>query len=569
MLRILVYIGLWLAPFLCFSQAKVGAELNDEKQASFTSKYINADKERILGNYDKAYALYTECLELNPKNDGVHYALARLFLTQKNVDAAIYHFNEASELDPTNAWYLTRLADLYNQTNDLKNADKVFKRLRKLDENNPEYVYNHGSLMLYTRNTKKALQYFRDYEAIAGINPELSITKFQYLVGEEEFDLAEKEIEIAIEQFPDEARLYSYLADLYKAQGRYAKALQVFSKAMKIEPNNAYIQLSLAEYFEQNNQADSAKVYLSKAFNHASLDIDTKISILLSKYPSAEQSPNVRSELLGLCKYVIETHTTNPKSHSVYGDFLFLDNQLDSARQSYYRAIDLDPSKFALWNQVLVIDSELNDPSALAIDSKKAIELFPSQPSLYLFKGIANTQEEQYQDAVKSLKLGSQLVIGNKPLEAQLLASLGDAYHELGNHQSSDSAFSAALNIDSNNAYVLNNYSYFLSLRKEKLDLAKGLSIKANELVPNNASYLDTHGWVLYQMGVYPEALEYLKMSLEAGGHHSSEVLEHYGDTLFRLGREAEAKSFWQDAQEAGGESPELIQKIKTGSLNE
>ena len=58
-------------------------------------------------------------------------------------------------------------------------------------------------------------------------------------------------------------------------------------------------------------------------------------------------------------------------------------------------------------------------------------------------------------------------------------------------------------------------------------------------------------------------------MSLDAWRHHSSEVLEHYGDTLFRLGREAEAKSFWQDAQEAGGESPELIQKIKTGSLNE
>lgn len=547
--------------------AQTSERLSNAELVVFTKKFIDADKERILGNNQEAFKLYSDCLQMDPKNDAVHYELARLFLTQNNLQKAEEQFQVAAKLDPNNIWYLVQLIEVQTALQNFKGADKSFKMLRDLEPYNPEYIYNHASLLLYAGKTKKGLQTFDEFENQNGPSPDIALIKFESLVGAEKYSEAASVMEKAIENFPDQARFYSYLADLYKAQGDKKKALEIFARAMKVEPENPYIQLSLAEYYEQNEMLDSASVYLTKAFQNQNLDVDTKISILLSKYGQAEKDATIRQELIQLCSLLIQTHPTEAKSHSVLGDFLYLDGRLVAARQSYYNTIEIDGSKYAIWNQLLLIDSELNDPEAMLEDSKTAMDLFPAQPAVYLFNGIANNQLENYTDAAKNLKTGTELVVGNYFLTAQLLASLGDAYHELGKHTSSDSAYTASLIYDATNLYVLNNYSYFLSLRKADLDKAEEMSRKTVETEPKNASYLDTYGWILYQLEKYSEAEEYLKRSLDHGGVKSAEVLEHYGDTLYKLGQQNKALEYWIKARETGEGTAELDSKIQTQKL--
>ena len=229
--------------------------------------------------------------------------------------------------------------------------------------------------------------------------------------------------------------------------------------------------------------------------------------------------------------------------------------------QAFCALDEKDPSKFAIWSQILLIESELNLIKELARDSKRAIEMFPSQPTNYFFNGMANSQLGEHEEAVKSLRIGAQMVIGNNALAAQMLATLGDAYQELGRSTSSDSAYEAALMYDPNNAYVLNNYSYFLSLRGEKLELAKEMSGRSLTLDPNNASYLDTYGWILYMLEDYDGAEEYLRQAIDRGGDRSSEVMEHFGDVLFKKGDER-AMEFWQRALELDPDNPDLLNKI-------
>ena len=83
------------------------------------------------------------------------------------------------------------------------------------------------------------------------------------------------------------------------------------------------------------------------------------------------------------------------------------------------------------------------------------------------------------------------------------------------------------------NDHVLNNYSYFLSLRKEKLDLAKKMSTKLVSRNPENSTFLDTHAWVLYMREEYEEAKVYIEKALE-GEDISGTIIEHYGDILFK-----------------------------------
>ena len=61
-------------------------------------------------------------------------------------------------------------------------------------------------------------------------SPDIALIKFESLVGAEKYSEAASVMEKAIENFPDQARFYSYLADLYKAQGDKKKALEIFCK---------------------------------------------------------------------------------------------------------------------------------------------------------------------------------------------------------------------------------------------------------------------------------------------------------------------------------------------------
>ena len=86
--------------------------------------------------------------------------------------------------------------------------------------------------------------------------------------------------------------------------------------------------------------------------------------------------------------------------------------------------------------------------------------------------------------------------------------------------------------------------------------------------MPNQATYQDTYGWILYKLGRFSEAETWLKKAIE-GEENNAVILEHYGDVLFQLNRPKEAIEYWEKAKNAGGTSDALIQKIQEGQLYE
>jgi Tfp pilus assembly protein PilF len=108
-----------------------------------------------------------------------------------------------------------------------------------------------------------------------------------------------------------------------------------------------------------------------------------------------------------------------------------------------------------------------------------------------------------------------------------------------------------------------------LSLRKEKLELAKQLANRLLEISPNNSTYLDTYGWVLYVAGDYANAKTYLEKA--AQNTQNPTIIEHYGDVLFKLGQTAQAQELWKKAKTLSGTNltDKLDRKIAEGKLYE
>jgi Tfp pilus assembly protein PilF len=270
-----------------------------------------------------------------------------------------------------------------------------------------------------------------------------------------------------------------------------------------------------------------------------------------------------------ICQILVDVHPEDAKAHTVYADYLYRDKKLKEARDEYALAIKTEKGKFSIWNQLMIIESEIRDYTSLETHSKEAMDLFPSQPLPLYFNGAAKMQLKKYKEAAEAFQEAREYVIDNVPLLTQVSASLGEAYHHLKEDEKSDKAFDEAVKLDPDNTTILNNYAYYLSLRKTKLDKAEKFAARANELNKNSPSYMDTYGWILYQQGKLSEAKVWLEKAIKGGGDKNSVILEHYGDICYKLNENDKAMEWWKKAKTYSKGNEGLDQKILSGKLIE
>ena len=141
---------------------------------------------------------------------------------------------------------------------------------------------------------------------------------------------------------------------------------------------------------------------------------------------------------------------------------------------------------------------------------------------------------------------------------------MGDCFHQKQQNAEAYQAYEQALKYNPDNIPVLNNYAYYLSLERKELDRAEEMSYRTVKAEPNNATYLDTYAWILFEKGNYAEARIYIDEAMKVEeGNQSDVVVEHCGDIYFMNGEADEALKYWQKALELGNESDVLKKKIK------
>jgi len=560
------------APFEVHAQkkSKQQEELSEQDIIKRKSAFMEANKEKILGNLDLAEINYKKVLEIDPDHDASMYELARIYFRQGRAEDAILLMQQATQIDPKNQWYQLLLAELYKSTRQFEKVVEVFQNLIKFHPENYDYYYDLALSYIILGDLDKAIDTYNEFENLVGVNEDISLQKQKLYLNMGKPKKALREVEKLVEKNPSNSRYLQILAESYMTLGEDEKALETYQKIVTVDPDNPYIHISLSDYYRQAGDEQMAFEELKLGFANPNLDLESKVQILLSYYSIDQFYNDKKEQAFELAKILAETHPESTKAQSIYGDLLFRNGQSEEAYEVFLSIVETDKSNYGVWEQIMFIQNDLSKTDDLLQTSAEVMELFPMQPLPYLFNGFANSQKKNYDEALKSFDTGSKLVVDNDLLLAQFYSSIGDTYNQLKDHEKSDEAYEKALKINPDDAYVLNNYSYYLSLRGENLEKAREMAKRAKELDPDNPSFQDTYGWVLYKLGEYEEAEKWIKKALGHEEDDSAVLLEHYGDVMYKLGKTDEALRYWQMAKDNGGEASEFLdKKIKDQQMYE
>jgi tetratricopeptide (TPR) repeat protein len=548
-------------------QEEVSAELKKRNAQLFA----DGVRERITGNTSKAFQLFEQALETDPNDHASMYELAEMQANKGNMQKALQLMEKAVELDPDNSWYLVRVAQIYKHIGNYEAYADVFYALTELFPSNPEYFSELSSALVLQGKFADALKVYEQIEKQIGANELLSLQKHNIYKAMDQPEGAIAEIQKLADAFPYETRYHAMLAELYMEYGSKDKALEAYKTIKSIDPEDPYVHISLYEYYLSAGNQQEAFRELVLAFENKNLDVDTKIQILIFWLRGAaqEEEEGVVNQALKLVETLVETHPESARAYHMLAEMQFRDEKFELARHNFYQSIAIDSSVFMVWENLLFAHINLLDFAALEQDGKRTTELFPEQPVPYYFTAVAKYQNKKYEQALQTAERGRRFVVGNDRLLGEFYTIIGDTQHKLGNHAASDEAYNKSLTINTQNATVLNNYAYYLSLRNDQLEKAEEMSRKAVELRPEVAAYLDTYAWIMYKKGRYEEARTWIEKALEHLEEDSAVILEHYGDILYKLNEKELALDYWKKAQAAGEASENIDRKVKDGILYE
>ncbi|MCS6821290.1 MAG: tetratricopeptide repeat protein [Microscillaceae bacterium] len=550
------------------SIAPKAKNLQDKLQEA-TTFFADGLKAFALERYTEAIKHFQKAIELAPDQAAFHYKLAETYFRTNNPALAINSAKEAIELEKSNKFYYNLLAKVYISQQKYDEAIETYQNLIKNCPNTEEFYYEIADLQVKSKKWDEAIETYNKLEQKYGINETLTRQKQLIYIETKKNKKAIAEAEKLLQHAPLEPRYAINLAQLYVENKQNTQALIILEDLQKKGIADATTYITLAEIYRQQEKYTEALEHLKTAVQFPDLEPATKVNVMLDflRNEKVANNPTYQKNITEILQHITQTHPNYAQGFVLYADFLLLQNQRKEANQYYWQSLLIDENNAEVWLRLLQLDDELGRVDSTLKHAERATTLFPNNPVFWLFYGTSLSNKKNYAQAIEALEEGKRLALSNQNLQKEFLVHLGEAYFYTQNYAESDKAYEDVLKINPNEDYVLNNYSYFLALRREKIEKAYEMAYQLYQKYPNVEAYVDTYAWVLYVRKEYKKARQVIEKIAE--NTKNGEIVEHYGDILFQLGEQDKAFEQWQRAKKLGKTSQFIDQKIANKKLYE
>ena len=366
-----------------------------------------------------------------------------------------------------------------------------------------------------------------------------------------------------------------YEAKRHELYGRMDSAYLYYQKSLEAKPESpaTLYNLAIGNLYYTSNDSITHK-YLSKAIALAPDNYWYRetLATLYMKQGKTQEAIRVLEEIHE--KFPKKTDVL-PMLGSLYSSIDDYDNAL-----RILDAIELhegENDQLSAQKLRLMRDSRMHkladavkdvDTTAIFNTCQDAIDHEVHEPVFYYYKGLVLYQRHSYSDALAAFQglLAHQKRDTRMDMIVDSYSIIGDIYHQLGDDRNAFLAYDTCLLYRPEEPSVLNNYAYYLSLRRQNLDRAAEMSLLSMKNDSLNATYIDTYAWILFQQNRYTDAKTTIDKAIailmqDSLTAHDANVIEHAGDIYSKCQLTAEALAYWQQALNLDSENQAIIQK--------
>ncbi len=591
-----------LLALLCFAApfvvghdivAESGDSLRIRRAVDLTTRGVTLAK--LHSDRDAAIVLFAEAIAIDSTYAPAYYSMmSQLRLSVGGLDSAERYAKRAYELDTTNKWYLEGYAEVALSKGGYAAAAELYERLLAIDERNLNAYRILAILRQQEGDFSGAVALLDSAEMKAGRNVYLARLKQAILLESGANGVAVEQAKAVVAESPYDMSERLNLANLYSSVGADSLATVEFERTLAMDSTNFEALLSYGSFLENKGRGAryleiigrivmldedvddgyvslDAKIELvgdalsnRAMYNAHEYVVDEMVDYLNGRYPKDDDVLRLHLKRL-ILKRDMEQVLTTLKLRLVDDVQELQDAAEVESQYSYLMSIvDLERHNEQLDSVVYYMGR------AVALRSKD-VDL-RAEYSRYLMMQksfdkalheLSAARKVAAADSVLSVLWSLEgdyigYIINEKSLEDSPESEVKKSYKKL------FKVYKNALKYDEDNASVLNNYAYTLAVQQQdsKRSVEKSLQMaqRVMELEPNNATYIDTHGWVLYLFGRYEEAKEELRRALAFDRDDNYEIALHYAEVLLVLDDAVMAEFYYKRAEEWGATQEEVLE---------
>lgn len=431
------FFGMFFIPNVLLAQTEPEdvATVSDE----FENHYYESLKQKGIENYDKAIEALEKCKNIQPENPIVFFELGKNYLSQKKYKDAYDNFEKVTKIDPKNRWAWVGMYDVCYDTRDFNQAIII---VQKLVEFKPDYREDLVSLYMNTQQFDKALDLINELNETVGKSEKRELYKADILrdakyQGSEKANLIDK-----IKKNPKDEANYIALIYMYSQSNQEEKALEIAKQLEKEIPTSDWAQVSLFKFHINNNDGDKAVKSMNTVLASDKIDKKIKHRILNEFLIFSKNNPQYDKDLDKAIGYF-----DNDKEVKVAKEIAkFYQSKKDWNKAIKYYEMHLKNATDDMETILLLMQAYTENLQfdKLAKVSEEQLQLFPTQPQLYYYNGLANNQLKIYKKAKDVLESGIDFIIDDTILEINFNLQLGEASNGLGDMKKKDLYFSKA-----------------------------------------------------------------------------------------------------------------------------
>lgn len=525
--------------------------------------------------FDAAESSLKKVIELNPQTMQARLMLGNFYQSRKRFAEAEKQFRQAQSLDQNTFDPRKALAALYLSEGRNTEAEEVLQQAKRDMPHNPDCYLALSDFYYTTGNLDKSVAEYRALYKERPADLQVKEKYIQLLIQTKRFDEAGILDDEILKSNPKDDSALIYRSQIQISAGDVNNAAQTLQTVVNNSPNNMQAHYALGVALQREGNLDRAltewraALHLNPNFLQAQRSI-ADVAMLQGDMNTLEDAANqmIRLQPASPDGYALRALANINRKHFVeadqdirraiaaapqsafgyvqLGNLRFVQKDYGQAARAYQDALDRNANSIDALRGLVnayVADKQV-DKAIAAVNAQ--IRKAPDNSNFYSLLGAvlfhskkdlsgaeaafvkstvldSHNYDALFQlcqvratkgDIDRAITTGEQS-LKNNPRQVNLDILLGALYESKSDWKRAENAYQNALALSSQNPVAANSLARVMVRAGESLDVALSLAQAARRGLPNSPAIVDTLGWIYYQQGAYPLALNNLQEALQ------------------------------------------------------